>query len=563
MTTDATEATDTPDLETPPAETNGQPAKVGRKQRLRALEDGDLASGDTADKPAPRQPERQVERSAVLASINRSEELSIKEFLDQIGTDAVFRIAVHRKEPQEVRGPNGKMIRTEGHLKTYEGAVDETMLARHHGGGKYQLKIHRPTKTGSFQFFTSRTVTIAGDPNLDDPCLNITPAPAAPVAPVASSPPENATMVKEVFGLMRDQLERQDARNNRPVEPRGVDPAIQATLEMLRDALKTRDAELAALRQELTVVRNTPPPKDELKEKLLGSLVDGESGRITSIRVTHESEIRQLKEQARDDEKRINDRFDRMIADMKASHERELTMIKMSHETTVTALRTSHETSLKLVESEVKRLERDNAELREDVKELRAKKEKTILEQVKEIEVIKDAFGVDGDAEKSTVDKIIESIPMAVEVGKEMLSKKGPQAQQQPVPQRPGFYRTPAGDQFFLRPDGNLVPVKKKKTAPEPAPTAPGEPALPQIDPGQIAMAIGYLERAYAGNQVPEVVAQSARPMVPAEILSAISEHGVDTFLSKIAKLPGNSPLATQSGKNWVRKLGKALVGDE
>jgi len=44
--------------------------------------------------------------------------------------------------------------------------------------------------------------------------------------------------------------------------------------------------------------------------------------------------------------------------------------------------------------------------------------------------------------------------------------------------------------------------------------------------------------------------------------MATLRDHGVDGFMSKVAKLQSASPLASQAGRNWVRKVGKALVGD-
>jgi hypothetical protein len=85
---------------------------------------------------------------------------------------------------------------------------------------------------------------------------------------------------------------------------------------------------------------------------------------------------------------------------------------------------------------------------------------------------------------------------------------------------------------------------------------------IPALDPAKLEMAISYLERAYSGNQDPETVAVSARPIMPEEIMQSIQALGIDVFFAKVAKLPSASPLASQAGKNWIRKVGKALVGE-
>jgi hypothetical protein len=84
-----------------------------------------------------------------------------------------------------------------------------------------------------------------------------------------------------------------------------------------------------------------------------------------------------------------------------------------------------------------------------------------------------------------------------------------------------------------------------------------------------MAVLVNYLERAFQSRQAPEVVAQSGRTAIPDNIIGWIRDNdsrgtsGVDLFMSKVAKLPGTSPLQTQAGRNWLRKVSKALTGDE
>jgi hypothetical protein len=78
----------------------------------------------------------------------------------------------------------------------------------------------------------------------------------------------------------------------------------------------------------------------------------------------------------------------------------------------------------------------------------------------------------------------------------------------------------------------------------------------------KLATAISYLEKAFSGNQEPATVATSVRPFLAEEIMQSIQSVGIDVFFAKVAKLPSASPLSSQAGKNWVRKVGKALVGE-
>ena len=131
-----------------------------------------------------------------------------------------------------------------------------------------------------------------------------------------------------------------------------------------------------------------------------------------------------------------------------------------------------------------------------------------------------------------------------------------------PNPSKRQIYADPDTGKKFTVVNGKLVSLQKKTEAPPPG--APGEPALPQVDPAQVAMAIGYLEKAFANNTDPAVVAQSGRTYMGEQLLVAIRDLGVEQFLLKVGKVPMSSPLVGNlKGKNWVRAVGKALVGEE
>jgi hypothetical protein len=516
-----------------------------------------------------------------LRQIVADEDQSLKGTLDSLGADGSFRIGVYRLEPEEWQDPQtGRRVKTAGKLKTYTSKIDEDLISDRHGGGKYQLRFSRRDAKGSYKFFTQRTIDIAGDPRIDD-----VPRTAAPAGgqTVVTAPSESPGLVKEAFAVLRDQLDR--ASEPRESGPRRMDPAVEMMLDQMRRDAERRDNELAELRRDLAQSRAVKPVEDPVKDKLLSSLIDGERGHVTALQLRYEAEARQIKSAAEEDIKRLHDRHERDVANVRAGFEREIAAIRSSHEVALASQKASFDMQVKLLESDNRRLERDNTELRADVKELRARKDRTIVETAKELEAVKDALGLgDGDGDKSNFDKFLEvaTSPAAAEfVSKVVGGGEKPAAQ--PAAQQPShrpsrkLMQDPAGNKFIVTTDGagqeRLIPVKKKPRV-IPATTNPdgtvATPAieLPQVDPVAVAAVVGYLERAFSNKQEPEVVAQSGRASVPDEILTWIRDHdsdrvsGVDLFMREVAKLPSTSPLSTQSGKNWLRKVGKALVGE-
>lgn len=548
------------------------------------------AEGDDAkldkkeDKAKPQAPEK---LSAPLREIRTAEDQSLRDWLTTLGEDGAYKVVLSRERPTSIRHPQtGREVATKGHLNTYEHAIDEELIQREWGGGSYHLKVLRRTADGSYKFQKGfhRTVEIAGDPDL-------TRLPGSQAAAPAARDGDSPSVIKQAFDVITGEL----AHARGAQQPKGMDPGIAMLLEQnaRREEAREREAarreeshrqEMAAMRAELASSRNVKPETDPIKDKLLNSMLDGRDGHVTALNLRHEAEIRQLKESAVQDLRRIEDRHDRTTQEMRQSHELSLASVKQSYEREISALRQSHEIALgaakasyevqvRTLDGDIKRLERDNERLTQEVRELREKKDKPLIEQIKDMKTLKETFLDEDGGEKSGWDKFAElaSSPAAAEaVGKIF----GGKAQTAPVQAQavaapaagPQILRSRATGAFVHKaPDGTLVPIKKKPKVVQQEDGTQLE--LPEISPESVAQIVGLLERAFSGGQDPVIVAQSSRPHVPQDILAWIQSHetdttsGVDLFLSKVAKLPGTSPLSSsQRGRNWVRALGKALV---
>lgn len=551
-----------------------------------AAEQAQTQDGDDEDEPS-RGKVRETKDSASIKAIRAAEDEGLRSALDQLGKEGTYKIRVKRISPEWFDDPrSGKRVQVNGTLKTYTQSIDEDYIQSAHGGGRFQLTFLRLHPSGSFRIFTSRTVDIAGDPRLDDIPRTL----AAPqAAPAAAG--ESPGLVKEAFSVLRDQLDRAESRGRD--DHKGIDPAVQMMLDQMRRDAERRDAELAALRRDLAEARNTKPAEDPLKDKLLDTMLTGERGHVESLRLRYEAEVRQAKDAAVENERRILDRHDREMAQLNDRHERDMSERRNAHEREINAMRTASETAglalkssfdmqVKLLEADLRRLERDNAELRSEVKDLRLRKDKTIVETAKELQGVKEALGLgEGEgAEKSSFDKILEaaSTPAAVEAFQKIIGGVGgggkaqPEAPAQARQVRQEIVRDPSGKTFLKVTDGNtqrLIPAKKKPKVIPATQNADGtvQPAieLPEVDEASVAQVVGYLEKAFSNRVEPAVVAQSGKSLVPEPILTWIRNNdgdvsGVDLFMSKVAKLPSTSPLATLAGQNWLRKVGKALI---
>jgi len=555
-----------------------------------AVEEEREAEPATADEEAPgddpeaevRPPRPRRDPSSALREIRDTEERSLQEWLSTLGTHGAFKIQLRRDDPQKVT-VRGKILNAAGFLGSFEHPIDEEWIQERYGGGTYALKATFRNQEGSYIYKKGfhRTVKIAGEPNADTLPGQVSPEPAGGESP---------TIVREAFSAMKDLLDQKGGA-------KGLDPTIQLMFEKMREDndrrdrdLQRRDAELATLRRELSETRATPTPQDPIRDKMLNSLLDGQSGHVEALKLRHESELRQTKQAAIDDLKRVEDRHDRSMTELRMLHETTLGNLRSSHDRELLALRTAHETALKAEQStyniqahtlgaENKRLEQAIAELKAkisematEMRELRAKKDKSLVEQAKEIREVRDALSDGETQDKSAGDKILDLItnPASLEFVQGIMTKRAePAKQAAPQAQGPQHVRNGRGEVFRKQPDGTLVPLKPKPQPKPPIVTEDGtQIAPPEIEPAVIVQVVAYLERAFSANQAPEIVAQSGRTVVPEEIMTWIRNNhteavsGVDLFMSKVAKLPGTSPLSSQRGRNWLRMVGAALVGD-
>lgn len=564
-------ATPDPDVEAPPvAELEPEPAKIKKLRPLPASASSDEDESDGIDpERRSRGDKGKPNLSKELLAVKQKEDASLRDIANALGTEGSYKIKVTRLEPEQFHDPaTGRMVPVGGFLRNYTSPVDEEVISNNHGGGKFQIQFFRRNQMGTFVHFTQKTLQVVGDPRTNDTFRHI-PA-AAPAAAPAPAQGDNPKLVEQAFSVLKDELAATRSAQQHHTPDRGPDPGMQALIKVLQDQIAAQDRQMAELRRELADQRSAaakPVEQDPLQKKMFESLLDGDSARLTTLRENHASEVRQLKQSAIDLEQRLRDQFDRDRADLKEGHKLQIELLKQSHELQLQAAKASFDTSVKVLESDNKRLERENGELKDDNKELRAKKEKGPLEVIKDAEAIKEALGV-GDGEQSGIDKAMEVLPGAIEAVKSYFKPPQQQPAQQGAVQQGAqlqttrkIVRDESGNKYMLDDSGKLTPVKKKPPPP-PQPGPNGEPPIPQIPEATINTTISYLERAFAGNQDPDVVAQSGRSMVSPEILQAIRDHGVDGFLTKVAKLPSTSTLANQAGRNWMRKVGKALVGE-
>lgn len=553
-----------------------------------------------------------------IRQLRTAADRTLKEIIEGLGRSVPFKIEIYRLEPEDVFDPLvNKRIPCEGHIKTISEEISEDDLAKRYGGGKYELKFKRDDGTGKFVYAAQKTLKIAGEPNLES-IPRSSPAAQHTAAPTQGPHQESPAVVNRAMDIMAAQLERANDRSERQL-PAGPDPSTQLMLQMLQETIAKQSSEMSEMRRDLMTARTAKPPEDTFKDKFLDKLMDGDSARLQGVRMQYESELKQVKEHAVENERRLytmfqveksamDTRFERDLMMVKQQYENQIVTIRQSNEISLQAARSSFETSAKLADAENRRLERDNADLRVEVKELRAKKDKSIIETMKEVEAVRDAIGGDDNEPKGALATLAEAAvnPEAwATIGAIFGKKEDPAAaaalaaQQQHQLQGQGraqIYRGPNGQKFKIE-NGELVPVKKlkkKQAKPTAPPTVEGaeaeaaaeategeapaeaeeaeeaeEAGMPELAEDERIMLVKLLESA-CGAQDPAIVAQGLRSRMPQQALIFLGDKAaeigipqtVNLFLTKVAKVTANSPLMTQDGRNWTRALARALVGE-
>jgi hypothetical protein len=508
-------------------------------------------------KPEKKEPKAPVAReSKAMSELRNNEDRSLKDYLEEVSDGGAIRVKCTRTSPKVWKG-----LMVGGALATYDHQIDEEWIRDHHGGGNFMLVVQKPRTNGAgWVYAGGRAISIAGDPRTDDVFRD-----KAGEAPTNGAANPAGGIVDRVVGSLERQLEREQARQQ--TSSHGPDTEtirmmmgpMQQQLDQMGNMLRDKDRQLAAAQ----VVK--PVERDEFRDKMLDKLLDGDSARISALRTQYESELRQVKQSAMDNESRLRDSFERDKQGLAMSHERELNALKSAYDMRVAGQEVGANASRTLMDGEIRRLQADLSEAKSELVALRLKKEKGTVEMMTEMahlrEVMGEAFG--DDKEKSMLDKALE---LGVPALQAVLAKNSEQpAAPQPAP--PPQFR-PRPPQLMTGPDGNLYrpgpngkPILVRERTRAVPPSATGQPSsIPEIPVTTIKVAVDFLESAFRGGQDPSEVATSVRSMIPADVLAAIRELGIDGFLTSVAKLDGTSPLASQAGRNWSRKLGKSLL---
>ena len=550
-------------------------------------------------------------------NMREQDDLDLKELVDSFGTDQAFEVKLIRRKPKMWNG-----VHIEGHLETFDEWLPEEEIAEMYGGGTYTVKICKPNAKGSMVYFKSGTLKLPGPPKGpgikeedEDKDGNV----------VFSHPSsyEDPSVVSQAISTLQGIIENQKGSGMDPVLLQAITAPMQMQIAQMQTTQQAAQQRMEAKDDKIMELMSTKPdvPDTSSSDRLMDKMFDSSNSRQESMRMMHESEIRMMRENNRDDIKRIEDRYERQMHAMQEAHKREIDNLSRTSDMMNSANKIGYESQVSSYKMEADRLRMDLTEARAEIAALRAKKEKTLIEQASELHQVGEklsslglgGFGKDEDEKEHWAERLIGGVmdnPEIVSTVAQGLSnvqnatppapppgavtppqQQDQQATQQQATQQPqpGQAQLPAGQQqepvhvddipigqpFYgpdgetyvkVPPDGSIVTYAQavEMAKREEAETqAAKEEAEGKPSPAQIKIAVTFAEGAYQNGTPPEVFAQTARNSVPGDLLDHISEVGVDTFLNEEANLEHGSPLRTQAGRNYMRQVAEFLVGDE
>lgn len=505
---------------------------------------------ESVDLPFPTAPPTKRSGPETVASRHERErtDRDAFEYMRTLSDNGDIKVTVSRLKPQVCK-KTGRNIK--GHLETFDEPITEEDIQEQFGGGTYTLQIRVPNSQGKYVFKGSRTVHIAGDPRVIGP------------DPEQKPQREDADIVKQTLSTMQGLLDRNDRH--------GTDPAMKSLIEGLQGQLGHLQSQLAS-KDERILEMFSRKPEETTSDRLLGKMLEGESVRINGMRTQHESELRMLKENHIDEVKRLNERFDRMVERLEDNHKREIDSLKTHQEVQITALRTAQESVVDGYKREIKHLDRELTKSQTELAELRGKKDKSALDMLTEVSSLKtalDEFKGGGDeSPSSTWERVAQTVmqsPILEGIGQRIAEGPGgsgggaPSASSAEDGEMPINHplRLPDGRVVVKKPDGKIMEIRKRKKT---MTTDGGGGQSIEIDPEEVKVAVSFMEGAFNNETPPEVFASTARNLIPGGIMTALKAQGVDAFLSNVAVLEPGSPLGTQAGRNWIRKVADALM---
>lgn len=491
-------------------------------------------------------------------AISNADEKSVFEWLSDIGSGATVRIKLYRTSPSTWKGHNIK-----GYIDDYAEAFTENDIRERCGGGKFQVKTYKTAAKGGWQYAGTRSFDVSGDPKVtgelagdDDEVVTVPPLEGPATARAMGAIERVADNERKRAERLEDEV-RQNRNNS------GTDMGmLNAMLEPMKLQMKAIGDQLLAAQKALAdkdtkiVELLTRKPESTFQDKLLDKMVDGESARIEGLRENHASELRQIRENHAAELRQSREHAKDELDQREKSHNREIDNMNRSFGQATDGLKLGYDGRIEALKSRIADLESRLTQLGAEHGALVARKDEGPIEQMEKFALLKNAMeglGIGGGQEQGSV---FERIAMGV-LDSPLVKAVANRVEQAPA-------APPPQQQRRRRPQQQAPVTQDVQVPADGSPAAPGT-AVPakttiKLNPNDIKVAVGFMENAVRNNQDPIQFAESAKSMVPGDILLVIKQMGVEEFLTKVAKVDESSPLMSMAGKNFLRKVVNYLL---
>lgn len=539
---------------------------------IQTLSPADLAAQITATAPPGT---LDSGNGAMPRELTRAQTTELVDFFKSFGNQQT-KIKLYRDKPALING-----VPAAGWLEDFEFSPQlaedfEERVKATHGGGTYHVQAHEATPGGGTRLGPRRTFQLPGlpigvgidtrgkertpeDPGIANAALNF-----------AWKMAEEARQAGQASGMPSHML---DALM-RPLEAQ-----IQSLNQQLAakdDMLREKDRIIAE--KDKLLSERPAHSGSTFQELMLTKMMDNESTKLQGLRDQYESERRMLMQSHADERSRIETRHDMEKQSLKDSHLREIDTLKTAME----ARNQSREDRISDLNRELDRVNRELAELR-------ARKDKSLLDSLREAKQMTNALtelGIGGEEDDDAIGGIMKMASPVIEaLGQRMLTSPAqgqpaqlpaPQAQAQRRPGQPAQQRRPRPQPPKPAPTAT-VPVVAQPGSPTNFAERPGEggpnmgtdiSAVPDepvtveqlgLSRDDLGIAVKAMESAVMSGQTPQKFVEMFGQAVPPTVRQAVTKVGIDAVLNDVAQLEDTSPLHTQVGKQFARAVAKLL----
>lgn len=496
-----------------------------------------------------------TETTKPLDALRVEESQSLVDYIRELGGDSPIQVAIHREAPTSFNGAN-----TKGHLDTLDEPITVEEIGRLYGGGKYKIRVSapNPNKNGRFGYVGSKTIQVAGAPRVPDSGTS--------KAALAQEPP---SIVLKSIEMTADAARRaEDRAEAAEREARARGRAPDSAMERVMDELAAVRRESTASQQQMMSLLLDNKSTPGTSEILLGKMLEGESARIMALQQQHQSEIRQKTEYGQQSLDRVHAQYQEVVKRQEDGHKREVDNLVRTYEGRIESLQLAHTTMAKIASDNAENLRDQMATLRQEIVELRAKKDVGPVESITKLVQFKEALGsLSGADERSsggTIERIANVVfgsslaeGVAARIASPLTAPAPASAPVAPVQAR--TMRLPDGRVVLQEPDGTRYLLRPKQ--------APHEPtgAAVDIPPDDLLRAIAFMESALQSDTAPALFVSTAKSLYPelaaGPLVELIRAEGVDAFAARVEELNPDSSLLEIDGRSWLRKVAAELLG--